>query len=184
MPAMSDTRYTPLGPRMASLRFSLPPIGAQVMAVARDAFRQRGFAQAHILAHWPEIVGAAMAEYCAPERLTYPRILGAGDNAARDRAILSIRVDGPVALELRHLEPQIIERINAYYGYPAVARLKITQGPLPRRKGPRLKRFRPLTPEERAKLAQGLEIIEEADLRLALERLGERIMGSKASRDS
>ena len=174
-----SNRFDPIGPRIASRRFSLPPIGGQVMAVARTAFRQRGFAQAHILAHWPDIVGATMAEFCAPERLTYPRAIGAGDNRERDRAILSIRVDGPVALELRHLEPQIIERINAYYGYPAVARLKITQGPLPRKPVDLKRRFRPLKVEEKEKLSQGLEKIDEPDLKAALTRLGERVLGRR-----
>ena len=37
------------------------------------------------------------------------------------------------ALVIVHCEPQLIERVNAYLGYGAVARLKLTQGALPHR---------------------------------------------------
>ncbi|PKP78145.1 MAG: DUF721 domain-containing protein [Alphaproteobacteria bacterium HGW-Alphaproteobacteria-3] len=171
------------GNRVASRRFSLPPIGARVLAVARSAFVKRGFQEAHVLAHWPEIVGQGLAEFSAPEKLVFPR--GSGDDGGKGRrsgATLTIRVDGPVAVEIRHLEPQIIERINSYYGYGAVARLKLIQGPLPQKPRPRFRRIRPLRPEERAALVQGLEKIEEPALKEALERLGERVIGADRRR--
>ncbi len=167
------------GNRVASRRFSLPPVGARVMAVARAAFVKRGFAEAHVLSHWPDIAGEMLAEYSAPEKLVFPR--GSGDAGAKGRrsgATLTIRVDGPVAVEIRHIEPQILERINGYYGYGAVARLKIVQGPLPARARPHLRKIRSLRAEERDALAQGLEKIEEPGLRAALEKLGERVIGT------
>ena len=46
-----------------------------------------------------------------------------------------MHVAGSAALELQHSEPQLLERINGYFGYPAVARLRLIQAPLalPRR---------------------------------------------------
>ncbi|WP_049767697.1 DUF721 domain-containing protein [Parvibaculum lavamentivorans] len=171
------------GNRIASRRFSLPPVGARVMQVARAAFVKRGFQEAHVLAHWPEIVGGGLAEFSAPEKLVFPRT--SGDDAGKGRrsgAVLTIRVDGPVAVEIRHLEPQIVERINSYYGYSAVARLKLVQGPLPVKARPRYRKIRPLAPEERAALDQGLEKIEEPALRKSLEKLGERVIGAQRRR--
>lgn len=172
-----------IGNRVASRRFSLPPVGARVMQVARAAFVKRGFQEAHVLAHWPEIIGAALAEFSSPEKLVFPRV--SGDEGAKGRrggATLTIRVDGPVAIEIRHLEPQIIERINSYYGYSAVQRLKLVQGPLPVKARPRYRKIRPLQPAERAVLAQDLERIEEPALKEALERLGERVIGAQRQR--
>ncbi len=172
---MTDDRDHLLAPK----RFVVPAIGARVAGLTRDIFRKRGFAQSHILAHWPEIIGADLAEYSSPEKLSFPR--KAGDGAgAQGGATLTVRVDGPVALEIRHLEPQILERINGYYGYNAVLRLKIVQGPLPARPRARRKLIRPLRPDERALLARSLEPIGEAALRSSLERLGERILGTSA----
>jgi hypothetical protein len=172
-----------LGNRVASRRYSPAPVGARVGAVARAAFAKRGFSEAHVLAHWPEIAGAALAEFSSPEKLVFPRT--SGEEAARGRrggATLVVRVDGPIAIEIRHLEPQIIERINAYYGHSAVARLKLVQGPLPAKRRPRLRRLRPLTAGERAALAQELEKIEEPALKEALKKLGERVIGARTTR--
>jgi hypothetical protein len=64
----------------------------------------------------------------------------------------------------RHLEPIIIERINGFFGYRAVARLAIRQGPLPQRPTPRLTEPRALTRTETAALEQGVQTVEDPDL--------------------
>lgn len=167
--------------QLAPKRFSLPPVGSRVAQLTRDLFRKRGFAEGHILANWPDIIGEDMAEFSAPERLVYPRRVreGRGPSGA---ATLEIRVDGPIALEIKHLEPQIIERINGYYGYSAVSRLKLTQGPLPVKPRPRRRAIRALAPEEHAALNESLEPIAEPELKDALQRLGERILGRTSGR--
>ncbi|MGB3810280.1 MAG: DciA family protein [Parvibaculum sp.] len=167
--------------QLAPKRFSLPPIGARVAQVTQDVFRKRGFAEGHILAHWPEIAGADISVFSAPERLVYPR-RSSGSRELQVGATLAVRVDGPIALEIKHLEPQIIERINSYYGYQAVARLKLIQGPLPMRPKPRRRPIRPLGAEERSELVQSLAPIAEPTLKTALERLGERILGRTPKR--
>ena len=162
--------------QLAPNRFSLPPVGTRVAQLTRDLFRKRGFAEGHILSHWPDIVGKDLAEFSAPERLVFPRRVreGRGPSGA---ATLEIRVDGPIALEIQHLEPQIIERINGYYGYSAVCRLKMTQGPLPVKARPRRRPIRALAPDERRALNESLDPIAEQELKDALQRLGERILG-------
>ncbi|HEY4345048.1 MAG TPA: DciA family protein [Parvibaculum sp.] len=169
---MSDKSDHQLAPR----RFSLPPIGSKVATLTREVFRKRGFAEGHILAHWPEIAGDMVSDYSAPERLIFPRQIRDG-KGPQGSATLEIRVDGPIALEIKHLEPQIVERINSYYGYQAVTRLKLIQGPLPPRPRARRRPIRPLGAQQRADLVQSLEPIAEAGLKNALERLGERILG-------
>ena len=39
-------------------------------------------------------------------------------------------MDGPLAIELQHQSDQFIERINGYFGYRAIAELRILQAPL------------------------------------------------------
>lgn len=158
-----------------SRRFSVPNIGNKVMKVASDLYRQRGFSQAHILAHWAAIVGSQLAEFSSPEKLTYPRKAEEGQSAG----ILTIRVEGPAAVEIRHLEPQILERINGFYGYRAVERLKLIQAPLPRKPYRRRYRPAPLDAASRAALAQSLESIEEPALKNALAKLGERVFSAR-----
>ncbi|MCL5776369.1 DUF721 domain-containing protein [Limibaculum sp. FT325] len=95
--------------------------GAAARARVVPLAGRQGFAEAAVLLHWPEIVGAAWAGLCHPVKVTYGR-------GAELGATLMVRADGPAALELEHRAPQIVERINAHYGYRAIARLRITQG--------------------------------------------------------
>ena len=51
--------------------------------------------------------------------------------SARPGATLVLRVDPARALDVEYRARQIIERINAYFGYRAIAELRILQAPLP-----------------------------------------------------
>ena len=55
-----------------------------------------------------------------------------------DGAILVLKVDGPRAIELQHRSEQILERVNMYFGYRAIAQLRFLQAPLPKAKSPGL----------------------------------------------
>lgn len=101
-------------------------VAAPLSKVTGPVLKRRGLASGRVVAEWPEIVGATLASCSCPERLSQPRDGGPGT--------LKIRVDGPLAVELQHLEPVIIERINGYFGYRAVARLSMIRGPLPPRR--------------------------------------------------
>ncbi len=146
------------------------PSGARALAVllpklTKPLFRAHGFAEAGVLNDWPDIVGRPLADYTAPERLH-------SDGA------LEVRVGGAWALELQHLEPLVLDRIASYFGYRAVTRLALVQGPLPRRAKP-LRKQPPkiLGKTEAEALKQDLAGMEDADLRAALERLGREVLG-------
>ena len=95
--------------------------------VLEPAARRRGLAEAKLLTEWPTVVGPMLATRCHPIRLS-ARPDGPG-------GVLVLHVAGAAALELQHSEPQILERINGYFGYGAVGRLRLIQAPLPRSKG-------------------------------------------------
>jgi hypothetical protein len=99
---------------LRSLAATLPPITAPI-------FKTRGFAEAGILTDWPAIVGEMLGRRTAPERIAFAR----GD---RRGGTLHVTCESAFAPELQHLAPQVIERINGYFGYPAVAQLKILHG--------------------------------------------------------
>jgi hypothetical protein len=92
--------------------------------VLDPAARRRGLAEARLLTEWPAIVGPALAAHSQPVRLSHRPDLRGG--------VLSLHVAGAAALELQHSEPQVLERINGFFGYPAVVRLHLIQAPLRR----------------------------------------------------
>ncbi|MDE1173053.1 MAG: DciA family protein [Parvibaculaceae bacterium] len=156
------------------------PVGKLIAPLSREVFRKRGFTQAHILTHWPEIVGPDLSLYSAPDALKFPRP-PAGEESPRriTGAVLHVVVEGAAALEIKHLEPQIIERINGFYGYPAVKSLRLVQGVLP---PPRMRKARPpldLTPETESRVEEATSDVEDTGLRRSLARLGREVMGRR-----
>lgn len=81
---------------------------------------KRGFAEPEVLMRWPEIVGGAVSSACRPVKVSY----GASHSLG---ATLIVEVDGARAPEVEAMSPRILERINQYYGYRAVSRMRITQ---------------------------------------------------------
>ena len=90
--------------------------------VERDIKRmgeKRGFSETRLLTHWAEIAGADTATICRPVKVGFPRG-GFG-------AVLTLLTTGAQAPMLQMRLPQIIERVNACYGYRAISRIDITQ---------------------------------------------------------
>jgi hypothetical protein len=107
-------------------------VGEFVPNVMRPAFEKFGFPAAAILTEWSAIAGADLAAFTAPEKLKWPRRDQAQDDGGPQKgATLLLRVSGARALEVDHMRPRIIERINASFGYRAVSEIRIIQGPIP-----------------------------------------------------
>ena len=88
-------------------------IGGLVARVARPAFRRRSPAASQIMTEWATILGPDLGARTAPRRFT--------------AGTLTIACDGPVAMELQHLAPQLIARINGHVGQRLVERLRFVQ---------------------------------------------------------
>lgn len=140
--------------------------------VTRPLIKKHGFTEPEIFHQWPTIVGETMARMSCPVRISRNRSSKAGYQAG---ATLTVRVAGAAALELEHSAPQILERINVYYGHRAVTRLRLEQGPLPLRT-PEARPFRrKLTGAEEETVRRGAENVSNPDLRKSLEDLGRAI---------
>ncbi|MDP6342402.1 MAG: DciA family protein [Alphaproteobacteria bacterium] len=151
------------------------PAGTILRRAAGAAFRRRGFAEGEVIARWPAIVGEQLAALTVPEKIVQRR----GDAGG---AVLHVRVAGAAAVELQHQAPMLIERINTFYGYHAVDRLQLVQGPLPARPAGDKPAPAPLSPAAATALDETVSATRSEGLRLALRRLGAGVMGRR--RDS
>lgn len=158
---------------MTVRRQGLRAISRELPAVTRSALVKRGFAAARVIADWPEIVGQPMAESSVPERLVKAR--------GADSATLVVRVSPGAALELQHAIPQVIERVNGYFGFRAVDRLRLVQGPVATRRRRALPVPPVLTPAAEAALETTLAPLANSPLHDSLARLG-RAVRAKAQR--
>ena len=139
---------------------------AELIAGALDPLvRQRGLARAELISWWPDIVGAEYAGRTRPERIRWPR-----DGKA---ATLIVRCDPSLALQFSYETDRVRERLNAYFGYPAVGAIRIVQ----HRIGPEAD----ASPQERPEPASPPELEDrlagfEGPLRESLRRLGRRVL--------
>jgi hypothetical protein len=142
----------PYGPR---------PIAALLPALTRTAFRRRSPAAARLLADWEAIVGPSLAAVTVPERCA--------------AGTLSLACAGPLALELQHLAPKLIERINTHVGRELVTRIRFHQTRLPARGAAPARTPRRVEAEVGAALAARLAGVPQGALRDALAALARAI---------
>ena len=141
------------------------PLAIALHKVTEKIYRKRGFAAAGVITNWPAIGGQDLARLTMPEQLD-------------SNGTLRLRVDGPLATELQHREPEILEKIAGYFGYRAVHRLRLIQGPFEKEAPPEKPvPTTPLDSEFVESLDNSLEATRSADVKSALARLGRAILG-------
>src|ERR1700756_2697816 len=102
------------------------PLADLVRRTLADTFARQGFASTELVTHWDDIVSAEIAAHCEPIRLQWPR---GGHVDAPEPATLVLRVEGPIAIEIQHLAPVILERVNRFFGWRAGGGLLLRQAP-------------------------------------------------------
>jgi hypothetical protein len=154
--------------------FGARAVGSFLPALTTKAFQKYGFSTVALITDWPAIVGGDLALCTAPERLKWRRTSEAGEDdaagpsTARAGATLVLRVDGASALKVQYEARQIIDRINACFGYAAIAELRLIQAPAPPLRSHQAKAPAPPLTREVSGIAH-------AGLRDALARLGGEI---------
>ena len=147
------------------------PIAELMPEIGRTAFRRFGFVQSSVVTRWPEIVGPRHARVCAPEAIRFPP-------GEKSEGILQLVVVPAHAPIIQHVIPEIIERVNRFFGYRAVAKVKLRQGevkPPPAAESPKAPpSLRPIPVE----LGDSLRDIGDPELRAVLESLA-RSMGTQ-----
>ena len=159
--------------------------GGQARAIAdlmpeigRTAFRRFGFVQSSVVTRWPEIVGERHARICQPEAIRFPP----GEKSDGILQLLVVPAHAPL---IQHVIPEIIERVNRFFGYKAVAKVKLRQGavqPPPASDEPRPQiasggppSLRPIPIE----LGDSLRDIGDPELRTVLESLARSLAGDE-----
>ena len=141
-----------------------------VPEVAGKALGKKGLGYAKLVTEWPQIVGPDFAGSTSPVKLAFPR-------GERIDATLTIEIVPARAVEVQHALPQLMERVNAVFGYRAVARIKMVQRPPLR--APVMTNLRPLSPSEETQLMSLTDIVPAGELRDALERLGRAVQAGR-----
>jgi len=151
------------------------PLAELVDATIAPVLAQQGFASSDIVASWPELVGERLAAKCEPLKINWPRKTSSAVEA--EPATLVIKVESAFALDLQHLSPVLIERVNARYGWKAIGKVLLKQGPVRKTSVPAP--LPPPAPEFVAKARTKVGSLADPALEESLVRLGAGILARK-----
>ena len=151
-------------------RRSFKTIGTNVTKIVKPLISKRGFGNSEIINNWVNIVGDKLAQNIMPQKISY-------NSTSNLDGVLLLRVNSSsVALEIQYVEKQIINKINTYFGFRAIGRIKIIQGPIPSPERKLTSKIRSIAKTDKIELERKLNSIKDPDLRVALAALGTAII--------
>jgi hypothetical protein len=156
------------------------PLQALVDDCLEPSLKAKGFVSSAIHLHWADIVGQRLAPWSEPIALKWPVMPpGADQDAPKAGATLTVKIAGAFALDLQHQAPQIIERVNSFFGWRCVERLILKQGPIRKASMEIKKPRKEMSVAASKKLDSVLEKIDDPKLKATLAKLGVGIMTRK-----
>ncbi|WP_082733994.1 DUF721 domain-containing protein [Polycladidibacter hongkongensis] len=145
------------------------------------AARKRGFASVDLIAAWPELVGPRYSEKVQPGQLIWPRTKNADGEQLAEPATLLVYTDGPTSLFFSHEIPQLRERINRFFGWCAVGRIKVMQRQPMRPQTIKKQPPKQISAAEKAQIQKVVAPVQDDRLRAALEKLGTAIRAKSSN---
>ena len=136
-----------------------------------------------LLNAWEEIAGESYAAFSRPESINWPRRNEGMEDGSFRPGALTIACEGARVLFLTHAKDELIHRVNGFFGFIAIDRIRIVQKPIQ----PRTARHPPrpqLTLTEKKALERKLDGIESEELRRAILRLGTGVLTEKRKKAS
>ena len=139
--------------------------------VARQSAGKDWGLYAGLLGNWAEIVGSEYARVSTPVKIAFPY---QPNEKQRKNGVLTVRLPKGLAMEFSFKADLIRHRVNAYIGYEALARIALDPASIPL---PPAKNTKKPDPAAVKAIHKQAAHIENSELREALERFGEAMLG-------
>lgn len=156
--------------------FDLTAVSRNILPLAKKLLGRKGMVGFEILVNWEKIVGPELASYCFPEKIDFK-------NNQRSNGTLVLSVPaGAFALELKHREKFVLDKVNTFFGYAAVSSLRIVQTsemqPFEKSEKKNYMAKPPVvSPEDADYIRESAEDIKNQDLKEILIKLGYSVFG-------
>jgi len=140
-------------------------LSTMIEPMVAPSANERGFAISRLISHWHDIVGDTAA-WCRPTDIHFPR-------GSRNNGTLKLQIASGRGPQAQAMSAQIIDQVNAAFGYQAVGRITLVQNLPP--STPKTPPKKPATISDAPDiwtLDEKLKHIKSPELRAALRRLG------------
>jgi hypothetical protein len=154
------------------------PLGGSITRLLDPLLAKRSHVDAALALSWPDIAGEKLAGRTQPLKVTWPH--RASQDDPFQPGALTIACEGAVALDLQYQTSELIARINRFFGYTAVARIKIEQRAIDGFRPRKAKQAQKLDQTAARELASHVANISDDGLREALMRLGASVKIQKS----
>lgn len=160
-------------------RFGRPrQISELISGVLDPLMQQRAGMTMQLVMAWEEIAGHIHADYTRPEKLEWPKQMS--DDEPFQAATLRIACEGARAIYLQHETSMIIERVNSFFGFNAIDRIKIVQKSVKIDEKPRRQPRPELDKQQRQRLSDLVDSVEDEKLKQALSKMGEGVFSERS----
>ena len=140
-------------------------LSTMIEPMVAPSANERGFAISRLISHWHDIVGDTAA-WCRPTDIHFPR-------GSRNNGTLKLQITSGRGPQAQAMSAQIIDQVNAAFGYQAVGRITLVQNLPP--STPKTPPKKPATISDAPDiwtLDEKLKHIKSPELRAALRGLG------------
>jgi hypothetical protein len=163
----------------AKRRHSLFQISEIANGLIDPILAKRAGINTMLLAGWDEIAGPDLAEYSQPEKIAWQRHARhvEGEDTFRP-GTLTVACEGARALFLSHAQDELIKRVNGFFGFSAIDRIRIVQRPISRH-GERRPTITRLPDNEASRLDGMLAGVDDPRLKAALRKLGTGVLSRR-----
>lgn len=146
-------------------------LSQSIDTIARQSIGKDWGLYATLLDHWAEIVGKEYAENTTPVKITFPH---QPQEQRRISGTLTIKLPKGLAMEFTFKNEVVRQRINAYFGYDAIAKITLAPAVI---EPPAPKRVEKTVDKAQLdKLHQETDVLENKELADSLRSFGETLL--------
>lgn len=164
------------------MSYSAKPLSDYATKLLDPLLEKRSGVTIDLVAAWDELAGPDYRACSRPHKLIWPRITKDEDGNEQDfePATLVVACVAGYGLFLQHDSEALLARVNSYFGYSAVGRIKIIDDVDNQKSNisspPDLPK---LDEDDKLRLSKALESLEEGPHKEALRELGKDVFSSK-----
>jgi hypothetical protein len=150
------------------------PVSELAAALLDPLIARRAGMKLDLIAGWAEIAGPDHSAYSMPEKIVWPRRISEDDPF--EPAMLVVACDGARAVLFQHAVSEVLERVNIYFGFHAIGRIKIVQKPVTKPRTRRVPAEAVLDADAKRRLDGIVAGVGDERLRKSLEALGRGVI--------